>query len=346
VDDARRSEVRFATECLAFANPAAGTSADRFTAQPLLSYDLESVVTHINSERHATGAFEFVRDYYLSQLFKEDPRRLWQIDRKQYAYLTEIASAEVMGLTFNEWRRIDSSCAGALVWFWRDLAPGNGWGILDVHGVPKASYYYLRRALQPMCVFFTDEGCNEPAIHVVNETAHNLVGRLAVSAHRKGDSVALSAERALSVNARSAVCVSMSSIFDWFVDFGYAFQFADASYDILSAEVKDASGAKLADAIFFPTGPARPADPELSLEAKLHRSADALTLSVVANRFAQAVRVEVPGFIPEDNYFHLLPGRQRHIRLRRGKSLQGSRGTITALNARRTFDIAEAMAQG
>jgi beta-mannosidase len=165
---------------------------------------------------------------------------------------------------------------------------------------------------------------------------------MVVSAHRKGDSVATTAQRAVNLDARSATSIPMASMFEWFVDFGYAFQFAEAGYDILSAELNDESGAAQADAVFFPTGPARQVDPDLLLEAKLLRCATESVLAIRANKFAQTIRIEMPGFIPEDNYFHLLPGGQRQIRMRDGNPSARSRGTVSALNAQRTFDVLDA----
>jgi beta-mannosidase len=339
IEDARRSDVRFATECLAFANPDGERSHAAFPAEPLESYDQTSVVAHINSERHTTSAFEFVRDFYMNKLFGADPRSLWREDPSRYAYLAEITTGEVMAQTFNEWRRAESVCAGALIWFWRDLVPGNGWGVLNLHGIPKAPYYYLRRALRPLSVLLTDEGCNEPIVHVVNERPDAFTGILNVSAYRKGDAAALTAERPFALAAHSTSSISVASLFDWFVDLGYAFQFGEPAYDLLTAELKDASGETQSDAVFFPTGPARQVEPDVNLEATLEHRPSGWVLSVRANKFAQAVKIAVPGFLPEDNYFHLLPGRERQIRLIEQESRTIAKGTVTALNAQTTFEI-------
>ena len=118
--------------------------------------------------------FEDVRDHYLERLFGVDPLELRYSDHERYLALGRLTSGEVMAAVFAEWRRRRSTCAGGLVWFLRDLWPGAGWGVLDAHGRPKAAYYYLRRALQPVAVFFTDEGLNGLSFHAVNETARCL----------------------------------------------------------------------------------------------------------------------------------------------------------------------------
>ena len=49
------------------------------------------------------------------------------------------------------------------------LVAGAGWGVVDSHGGPKAAYYYLRRAMQPVGIFATDEGVNGLALHLVHD---------------------------------------------------------------------------------------------------------------------------------------------------------------------------------
>ena len=89
-----------------------------------------------------------------------------------------------MADAFGEWRRSRSTCAGALVWWLNDSVPGAGWGAVDVHGRPKAAYWYLRRALAPVAVWMTDEGTNGVAVHVANDTrlAVEATSRVALSA--------------------------------------------------------------------------------------------------------------------------------------------------------------------
>ena len=102
--------------------------------------------------------FEDVRDHYLQELFKVDAVRLRSFDMPRYLELSRVVTGEVMHAVYSEWRSSFSRCAGGLVWFFKDLWPGAGWGIVDSRGFPKAAYYYLRRAWQPRQVTITDEG--------------------------------------------------------------------------------------------------------------------------------------------------------------------------------------------
>jgi beta-mannosidase len=57
-------------------------------------------------------------------------------------------------------------------------------------------------------------------------------------------------------------------------------------------------------------------------------------IEVSTRRFAQNVTIETPGFVPDDNGFHLAPGQRRRIVLRaRDARPSFARDIASALNA-------------
>ena len=131
-----------------------------------------------------TGAgwdFEDVRDHYLRELFNVDPVQLRSSDTPRYLQLSRLVPGEVMHQTFSEWRGIHSQNSGGLVWFYKDLWPGAGWGIIDSTGVPKATYYYLKRTWSPRQLTLTDEGLNGLHVHLVNESNEPCNGTVEVT---------------------------------------------------------------------------------------------------------------------------------------------------------------------
>ena len=78
--------------------------------------------------------FDDVRDHYVEPpLRSRSPRALRQTDLARYIELRRWRPVS-HGHAMTEWRRTGSECAGALVWFLRDLWDGAGWGLIDARG--------------------------------------------------------------------------------------------------------------------------------------------------------------------------------------------------------------------
>ncbi|WP_174441016.1 glycosyl hydrolase 2 galactose-binding domain-containing protein, partial [Azospirillum formosense] len=181
LEDARRANVRFASECLAFANmPEAGA----LPGVPAVHDPRWKA--RVPRDPGAPWDFEDVRDHYLRMLYGGDPMVLRYEDPDRYARLSRAVTGEVMEAVFAEWRRVGSLCAGGLVWMFQDVWPGAGWGVVGSGGVPKAAWHALRRAFRPVQILLTDEGVNGLAIHLLNETAEPVEAVLTLTALRRG----------------------------------------------------------------------------------------------------------------------------------------------------------------
>ena len=344
LDDARRSEVRFATECLAFAN---------VPEDPLLASVAEGGLVRTHSPSWKAGVprdlgagwdFDDVRDHYLERLFGVDPVTLRSVEPERYLALSRIVTGEVMLAAFSEWRRVGSRTSGALVWFLRDLAPGAGWGVLDAEGAPKAAFYYLRRILGDRALFFTDEGLNGASVHIVNDRPDVWSGELRVQLYRDGEVEVERGQRQVTVPARSSLFIAVASLFDSLPDTTYAYRFGPPGHDLAVASLlaadatPDGRGGDSVqrDAFHFPVGRPARVESDLGVTVTAWRlpNGDA-RLAVRSRRFAQAVSIDVPGFEPDGNYFHLAPGGSRHVTLRPCAPANEFRGgSVRPLNAR------------
>jgi len=323
LDDARRSQLRFASECLAFAN---------VPEQPMLEQIASGLRVHdarwkqrVPRDLSAGWDFDDVRDHYLGALFGCEPQRLRYAQHERYLALSRVVSGEVMAAAFAEWRRGGSSCHGALVWFLRDLWPGAGWGVIDASGEPKAAYYYLRRVLQPLAVLISDEGNNGLQLHLVNDHQDARAVRLQLQLFRDSQPVGDAAVRSLELAARSVVCLPATDLFEGFVDLSYAFRFGPPWYDLLHVQLQPGPGdaaasagaPALAEAFYFPLGLARPVEADVGLSATCAPvTATQNVLTISARRFAQSVHIAAPsGWQAEEQYFHLAPATSRSVRL-------------------------------
>jgi beta-mannosidase len=337
LEDARRAEVRFATECLAFANvpePRAlpggpGARVHHATWKARTPRDLG-----------AGWDFDDVRDHYLARLTGVDPVSLRASDHDRYLELGRVVTGEVMERVFGEWRRARSPCAGGLVWFLRDLWPSAGWGVVDAAGAPKAAYYACKRAFAPVALHVSDEGGNGLALHVVNDRPEPLTGTLELELFRAGEISVGRATRAALVAARGALELPAAACFDGFLDLGYAYRFGPPPHDLVAATLRGASGEVRARAFHFPRGLPAAREPDVGLRAEARLDGDGAVLVVRARRFAQSLAIDVEGFAPEDAYFHLAPGEERAVRLARVSGSGAPRGTVQPLNAEAASKIA------
>ncbi|HEV3191815.1 MAG TPA: hypothetical protein VGY54_14995, partial [Polyangiaceae bacterium] len=334
LEDARRADVRFATECLAFANV-----PDEHAIDALMDgrgTPPQDPRWKLRTPRDSGVGWDFddVRDYYLRALFSVDAVAMRYADVPRYLALSRVVTGEVMASTFAEWRRSGSRCNGALVWFLRDLWLGPGWGVLDSNGCPKAAYHYLKRALQPIAVFLIDEGLNGLDAHIVNERQEPLDAELHVHLFR-GEHHVATASAPIDVRPHRSKKLRTASIFDRFHDATYSYRFGPPGHDLAVATLLDrGKSTVISEAFHFPRGLPREEDSDLGLQATATPVTNgAWRVALRARRFAQAVFVDAKGFVALDNYVHVPPGATRDIMLRPLGTVTRPQGSARPLNA-------------
>ncbi|HEV2575334.1 MAG TPA: glycoside hydrolase family 2 protein [Beijerinckiaceae bacterium] len=330
LEDARRADVAFAGECLAFANlPSQARLAKRRldAATPL-----EQWKALVPRDRGADWDFEDIRHHYMALLYGADPQHLKAQDFDRYVAMGQAAVAEVMQAVFAEWRRPGSRTAGGLVLMWKDLAPSFGWGVVDHSGEPKSGYYALKRAFAPVQLIVSDEGVNGLHLHVVNETDQPVDILLTLDCVADGQRRVASGEQSVVVPARGRCSVAATTLLGAFFDTTYAYRFGPPAHDANVVRLIDkSSGALLQEAVHFPLGRGD-ARHDLGLRAEILREAGDVYLKLATDRLAQTVAIEVAGFLPQDNYFHLAPGRDYLVALQSVASVSEAKGTVSALN--------------
>jgi beta-mannosidase len=344
LEDARRAEVRFAAECLAFSNV-----PDEAGVEAVLADAAGDVVVHhpawkagVPRDVGAGWDFEDVRDHYLQSLFGVDPGELRRVDHARYLELSRAVTGEAMAEVFGEWRRLASPCGGGLVLWLADLAPGAGWGVLDASGRPKPAYHHLRRALAPVAVWMTDEGLGGIRVHVANDRDATLAARLRVALYRDGETRILQGLEDLLLPAHGSCERDAEALLGHFADASWAYRFGPPEHDLVVASLEvehEGSSESLSQAFRFPAGrPLREQTPaELGLAGTLRRLKDGgLSLALRSRRTAYGVRMHVPGFRPCDDAVTLEPEVERRVMLLPdgGSDSAMPAGTLTALNLR------------
>jgi beta-mannosidase len=345
--DARLAGVRFAAECLAFANipDAAGIEAiapgavDLFVHEPRWK-------AGVPRDAGAGWDFDDVRDHYLELLFEVDPVRLRSHDPDRYLELSRAVSGEVMAAVFGEWRRAGSPCSGGLVLWLRDLMPGAGWGLVDHAGTPKAAWHHLRRALAPRAVWMTDEGLGGVGVHVANDASEPLAATLRIGLYRDGEQRVGESERSLELGPHEDASFDLEALLGRFADVSWAYRFGPPAQDLIVASLKR-GGAEvgghgeaetIGQAFYLPAGHTAEAlaPKDLGIDARVEagRGKD-LSVQLTARLLVTGLRLEVDGYLPADDWISLEPGVERRVELRRQRAgVAGSTLTLRALNLR------------
>jgi beta-mannosidase len=339
--DARAANVRFASECLAFANVPDEVQV------PVHHPQWKAGVARDAGTGWDIGAgwdFDDVRDHYLGALFGVDPVQLRRSDHARYLELSRAASGEVMAEVIGEWRRAGSPCGGALVLWLKDMLPGAGLGVLDHRGAPKVAFGYLRRAMAPVAVWTTDEGVNGVAIHVANDRGTPLRGRLRLSLYRDLEARVADADEQLELPAHGHAVRSVEGLLGHFIDAAWAYRFGPPAADAIFVTLESADpAAPLSQAVRFPGGLPRERVPAARLELRgaVEQSAQgAVSIGLETTLLAYGVRVLAPGFEADADAFSLEPGAARRVRLTPlAQDAEFSGATLSALNMQGTVRV-------
>ena len=337
LDDARRSDVRFTSECLGFSNMPDEALIDGLLANGVVPGPHPDWKRRVPRD-HGTGwDFEDIRDHYMASLYRVDPMRLRYADRERYQALARTTTGEVMAQTLREWRRHGSRCHGALIWFWRDLWAGAGWGVVDATGQPKAAYYFLKRAMAPLTAFLTDEGLNGLALHVINDTSHDFQGEMELCLYKHGDVCVARARQPVHVAAHGSQTWRADALLPYFLDTTYAYRFGPPGHHQAALHLYAAgSDMPVCSDYHYPHGQDLPLERDLGITGTfIEETPGKLTLSIQTNRMAQSIAISAPGYSLDDNYFHLSPGvlKQVHLTAVRTPSISSTpKISLLALN--------------
>lgn len=341
LSEVKHAGVKFAAECLGFSHV-----PDSETMELLMGGGLPPPHHPLWKARQPrdSGAgwdFEDIRDHYLHQLFGVDPIALRSQDVSRYYTLSRVVTGEVLQRVYSEWRAPNNVCGGGLVWFFKDLWPGAGWGIVDSTGRPKAAYWYLKRAWASRTVRITDAGLDGLMMHVFNERPELLTGTLQLAVYQHGSVCTARAEQAIKVDARGALTVQGDALLGSFFDTAYAYRFGPPQHDVIVATLLSDCGEIVAEDFYFSQGMDMPMLNAVEIMGQARRMSDgAVVVDISSKSFLQSVQFECDGYASSDAYFHLAPNVLRQVVFRPQASPPARfKAHITALNIRELLTV-------
>lgn len=333
LSDARLADVRFAAECLSFANPPERATVQRVYGSAAAAGHDPRWKLAVARDAGTSWDFEDVRDHYVRELFGLDPLAERYADPEHALDLGRAATVEIMSGVLTDWRSTGSRCAGALVLAWGDLWPGAGWGVTDADGLPKAAYYALARAFAPCAVHIRDRGLSGLAVDVFNDGPAGLAATLRISIRNPTGVELDAAERVVELEPHHEASFDSAELLGGFRDLTAAYRFSPPEYDVVVATLVATDGTLLGRAYHLPAGCARPRQDDVGLRAHVvPTGVGRWSLSVSAMRFAQFVSIDAPGFVASDSWFHIATGETVELELR-GSPARAPCGMLRALNS-------------
>jgi beta-mannosidase len=219
-----------------------------------------------------------------------------------YVDFTMVSQAEGLKFGIEHYRRRQPSNNGTLIWQFNDVWPGFTWSVVDYDGVPKASYYYAKRAFSPVLASFTRDG-NQLELWLSNSTATSVDVRALVTLGSVDDALGEHIEVRATVSPRHSVMAWSTS-----GEFG-----ADQV-----AWVESPDGLFPANRLFFAEIKDIPFLPATLDVNVIETGVGTATIDITADRYAYFVHAPTPtpGVRFSDNYLDLRPGEPREIQVR------------------------------
>ena len=315
LEDARRSGVKFATECLALANVPSAAALARMPGGEAVRVHQAAWRERAPRDLGAGWDFDDVRDHYLRELFGVDPAAVRARDHERYLALSRAVSAELLRATFSEWRRPGSACRGGLVLFLQDLWAGAGWGLLDELGQPKAAFHGLREASAAQAVFLSDEGTNGLDVHLSNERPQPLDAAVELALYRGDGHCIERAVRQLTIPPHAGLTLAAAPWFDRWIDLNDAYGFGVPAHALVVATLRAGPGRLLGQAFHVVGRLPSERDPAVLPQGVFSVDADgSVDVTLRCDSFAAWVHFDVPGFVADAAHFHLAPGVDRSVR--------------------------------
>ncbi|NSL88593.1 glycoside hydrolase family 2 protein [Chitinophaga sp. Mgbs1] len=235
-------------------------------------------------------------------------------DFPSFVYLSQVLQAEGMKMAIEAHRRAMPYCMGTLYWQLNDCWPGPSWSGRDYYGRWKALQYYVKDAFTPLLVSNVIEG-RQLVTYVVSDelkdrradlelTATDLDGKVLWQQTLKQINIAANASRKV-----------------FAVDTAEILKGKNPAMVIWYAQLRiDNKPVKRNIFYFVPAKDMQLPQPEISVTfGKQQSGGDYLYMTVHADKLARNVSLELEGASPEErfeeNYFDLLPGETRTIRV-------------------------------
>lgn len=269
-----------------------------------LNLNSPSVKSH---QKHPTG-YQTIqtymeRDYKISTKFED------------YIYVSQILQAEGMKVAIEAHRRSMPNCMGSLYWQLNDCWPVTSWSSVDYYGMWKAFHYQAKRSFEPLLLSFNKEN-KHINLYMVNDLLNASTGTLNIQLIDFNGNTLWSDTRNVNVKTNTSEVI-YSTAEDVFLKF-------DSTQTVLVADFI-ASGQTVQSASYLF---AKPKNLNLYKPAIKVKNVSRDAIEISSDKFVKDLYLISDSVHFSDNFFDLLPGRIKKVKL----SQQASDITFKSVN--------------
>lgn len=339
-EDARLFKGKLIVECLPFAHIPEDQSLRKLWHGKMPEFHSPTWKNAVPRDPGSGWDFSDITDYYLQQIFDIDPIKLRSIDQERYTKLVRATLVEVVETTLSIFRANAENGRAALVWNLHDFKAGAGWGYIDTLGNPKSAFYALARTSKPTTAVFVDEGLDGLAAYLIHDGETALDCRLKISLFTEEGRTLEENEQIHTLQPRSTQRVSVDYFLGRFVDSSYAYKFGPRQFIACHLALYTKDGALVEQKTYAQPEVTQTVSPHIELTASAKKlSTFEYEIIINTNQPAFYVVLDIDDFLPNDNYFHLMPSTIKRIVIKSQKPNTKPYGRVYALNSKNAHII-------
>ncbi len=243
-------------------------------------------------------------------------------DLRLFALYSQLNQADALKTAIYHWRSRMFKTSGTLIWQFNDCWPVISWSLIDYSLNPKAAYFAVKRAFEPVIApLIVKDG--KIQAYVVNESANDLELDLAFEVFRfSGESLQTEKRK---VNAPKYSAVSI---------FETAYNKLPMAQDLVMTARIEQNGAVLYEDSRTLLEPKDLQLPTPNIQVDVGEvDTKTFEISLQTNVYAKAVYLQVQGLKAKlsDNFFDLLPKRKKTVtcRIKKDMNLADFKQTLT-----------------
>jgi beta-mannosidase len=250
-----------------------------------------SLKTH---QKHPTG-YETITSYMERDY--DVPKNL-----NDFAYVSQLLQASGMKLAIEAQRAAKPYTMGSLYWQLNDCWPVSSWSGIDYYGKPKALHFAVKRAFKPVLISVKQEADGFKTT-LVSDLLKPISGRIEIEVVDFSGKLLQRTTQAVNLPANGTLTLPILSV--------ATINGLNPSNTLIRYRLLDGEQ-ELANQIQYLAKPK-----ELTLQnPKLKlRKLNEHSVEITCSYLAKDVCITLPGALPSDNYFNLIPGERKIIQL-------------------------------